>query len=175
MKHPLPIALLVIALLLAVSPLVRRAGQSRSAPGEATTLTNAGPSQPPAEAAGPSPFRSLDIFLDTGTDSLAAYQFEFHAEGDVQLVGIEGGEHAAFREPPRYDPRALTLPQPRAIVAAFNTGDDLPTGKTRIARLMIRVGPGAEPKYHLTLNVAASSEAKRIDDASITFSEGATP
>ena len=59
--------------------------------------------------------------------------------GDVKLVGIEGGEHAAFAQPPYYDPKALL--NERIVIAAFNTAgaDKLPSGKTRVARLMVRV------------------------------------
>src|SRR5688572_2021156 len=58
-----------------------------------------------------SPFRVLDVYVDSGASALAAYQFEFNTAqkdaGELKLVGIEGGEPPAFREPPRYDPRAL--------------------------------------------------------------------
>src|SRR5438067_1034311 len=46
-------------------------------------------------------FRAVDIFVDSKATPLAAYQLEFVADAQrVKLVGIEGGEHAAFREPP---------------------------------------------------------------------------
>src|SRR5437764_15118504 len=53
-------------------------------------------------------FRSIDIFIDSRGAKLAAYQIEFAGESDqVKPVGIEGGEHPAFKEPPYYDPKAL--------------------------------------------------------------------
>jgi hypothetical protein len=134
-------------------------------------------SQPGAEPR--SPFRVLDVYVDSGASSLAAYQFEFNTTqkntGELKLVGIEGGESTAFKEPPRYDPRALAMPGPRVIVAAFNTGKDLPTGKTRVARLMIRVAPGAEIPRELEghLTAAATADAKPIAGATLQIVEGA--
>lgn len=174
------LAVLVLGVLLAVSPLVRRAGRAHSAAPAAGAQPEGAVARPDqfAPAGGSSPFRALDVFIDAGDAPLAAYQFEFWADGgDVKLVGIEGGEHAAFSQPPHYDPRALTLPQPRAIVAAFNTGadKDLPKGKTRVARLMVHVTGAEPPKYHTTLQVAASPDARPIGGARLTISEGATP
>ena len=72
-------------------------------------------------------------------------------------------------------PRALAQTTPRVVVAAFNTGKDLPTGKTRVARLMVRVSPEtALPKQlegHLT--AAATPDAKPIAGATLQIVEGA--
>lgn len=119
-------------------------------------------------------FKAIHIYLDPQAQPLAAYQFEFNAafpegtNGSVKLVGIEGGEHAAFAEPPHYDPQALHADVPRIIIAAFNTGDALPTGKTRIATLHVQVI--GEPDYTLGLKLAASADAKTIP-ASISIGE----
>jgi len=50
----------------------------------------------------------------------------FHDQYEREIVGIEGGEHPAFREPPMYDPKAMQ--HERVIIAAFNTApsDELP-------------------------------------------------
>ena len=166
MTRRLAIFAFVIVTLLALSPLVRRAGRALSQPHPAT-----GAASVPAPSTS---FRLVDVFVDAGDQPLAAYQFEFWGESGVKLVGIEGGEHAAFRDPPRYDPRALTRPEPRAIVAAFDTGKDLPTGRTRVARLMVQVEV-ARPVYHVNLHVAASPDARPIPRATISFAEGAQP
>jgi hypothetical protein len=140
---------------------------------------SAGASQPQAEAR--SPFRVLDVYVDSGANPLAAYQFEFDttqkAAGELKLVGIEGGESEAFKEPPRYDPRALAQKTPRVIIAAFNTGKDLPTGRTRVARLMVRVSPGAAlpPELEGHLTAAATPDAKPIAGAKLQIVEGAKP
>jgi hypothetical protein len=121
-----------------------------------------------------SPFCYVDVFIDPHGTPLAAYQFELRAtSGDVKLVGIEGGEHAAFAKPPYYDAKALL--NERIVIAAFNTGaaETLPSGRTRVARLMVRVGD-ITPKYETTLQVAASADAKPLGGATISIAEGAS-
>jgi hypothetical protein len=117
-------------------------------------------------------FEAVNILIDPHGKPLAAYQFELTAEqGDVTLVGIQGGDHPAYSQAPYYDPHALVAN--RIIIAAFNTGADLPTKKTRVATLMVRVAGAIEPKYNTRLQIAASGDAKAIDaDLSI---EGANP
>ncbi len=88
-------------------------------------------------------FVAIDIYIDSGNTPLAAYQFEFTARG-TKLVGVEGGEHAAFADAPYYDPAALAdngnpRQGERIIVAAFSTEHDLPTGRIRVARLHLQV------------------------------------
>lgn len=127
-----------------------------------------------APAPATSPFRYLDVFIDPHGQPLAAYQFELRPPKGVQLVGIEGGEHKAFASPPYYDPKALGDGE-RIVIAAFDTGAELPAGKTRVARLSVRVGDGqqAKPDYQVTLQVAASSDAKPIEGGTLSTSEGA--
>ena len=126
-----------------------------------------------AAAAGrASRFAAVDVFIDSGASGLAAYQFELTAAGagEIYLVGVEGGEHAAYRDPPYYDERALWKEQ-RIVIADFSTaaGDDLPRGRTRVARVMVYLGEGrdgaaeAPPDYSATLEVAASEDARPID------------
>jgi len=56
-------------------------------------------------------FATVDIRIDPKNHPLAAYQLEVTADSpNVKLAGVEGGEHAAFREPPYYDPAALNQP-----------------------------------------------------------------
>ena len=119
----------------------------------------AAPSTAPADAA--VRFGALDVFVDTGEEFLAAYQVEWKVTaGDVTLVGIEGGDHAAYKEPPHYDPKALS--GGRVIVGAFDTGSDLPRGRTRVARLMVRVRGDAAPAYAATVQAAAGADARSI-------------
>jgi len=106
-------------------------------------------------------FTAIDVHVDSGAQPLAAYQLEFTAiRGDVKLVGIEGGEHAAFASPPYYDPAALM--NHRVILAAFNTGHDLPTGKSRVARLHVQISGDATPEYQIKLTVAASPDGEPV-------------
>ena len=134
-------------------------GTSAAAPASGPTITGAS-------------FTYVDVFVDPQGSPLAAYQFELRATGsDVKLVGVEGGEHAAFAKPPYYDTKALL--NDRIVVAAFNTGSDLPSDKTRVARLMVRTNGPAVPKYDVKLQVAASGDAKPIAHAHVAISEGA--
>ncbi len=115
-------------------------------------------------------FAPLHIYLDSGNRSLAAFQFELKATaGQIEIVGVEGGEHKAFSEPPYYDPAALA--QDRIIIAAFNTGQNLPTGRTRIATIHLQITGDAEPTYELTLTVAGDEDGNEIP-AKITFEKG---
>ena len=85
------------------------------------------------------------------------------------IVGVEGGEHAAFKEPPYYDPKALM--QNRIIIAAFNAGGDLPKSKTRVARLHLRLAANIEPNYQIKLNTAATADGSPIP-AAATIGQG---
>ncbi len=111
-------------------------------------------------------FKVLDIMIDAGDARLAAYQFELIAPEGTVLVGVENGEHAAFADAPHYDPAAIN--SGRIIVAAFNTGDDLPSGKTRVCRLHVQ--ETGSVTYDISLTVAADADGNAID-ASITIHE----
>ncbi len=118
-------------------------------------------------------FQTVDVTLDPKGRPLAAYQLEFVADVNrVKLVGVEGGEHAAFREPPYYDPAALS--NHRVILAAFSTNADLPNDATRIARLHLQVTGDAPPQWSAKLIVASSAASDSIP-ADVSVSEGAKP
>jgi hypothetical protein len=117
-------------------------------------------------------FTTVDIVIDAGDAPLAAYQIEFKATTPgVTIVGIEGGDHPAFSEPPYYDPKAIQ--QERVILASFNTADanDLPTGKTRVATIHLEVSGGIPPQYTIDLAVAADPQGARIEHADVEIQE----
>ena len=115
-------------------------------------------------------FAPLHIYLDSGDKPLAAYQFELKAAaGQIEIVGVEGGEHEAFSEAPYYDPAALA--QDRIIIAAFNTGRNLPAGRTRIATVHLQIKGDVEPAYELNLIVAGDADGEEIP-AELTFEKG---
>lgn len=137
--------------------------------------------KPQAPAPAPAPavrFRAVEVFVDSGDRSLAAYQFEVKAKsGHVLLVGLEGGEHAAFRAEPYYDKTALQggdAAGDRIVVAAFNTGDDLPHGKTRVARLHVQITGDIDPTFETQLQAAADGEGATIP-ATVTLSAAIPP
>ena len=119
--------------------------------------------QQPALEEGRSRFRAMDIYVDSKTTPLAAYQIEFHCtNGVARIVGIEGGEHPAFREAPFYDPKAIQ--HERVIIAAFSEGsaDKLPVGRTRVATIHIQTSVSEEPQFELKIQTAGDSEGKKI-------------
>ena len=136
----------------------------------------AGFAQPqPATEEGRSRFRTIDIFVDSRGNPLAAYQVEFSAtNGVVKIVGIEGGEPEAFRQPPVYDPKAMQ--KDRVIIASFSTAAaaTLPTGKTRVATIHIQVSGDHEPQFQIKLQTAGDSRGRKIS-AQATFEERKLP
>ncbi len=112
-------------------------------------------------------FVSVPVYIDSGGKALAAYQFELKAtKGQIKIVGVENGEAPAYAQPPYYDPAALA--KDRIIIAAFNTGKNLPTGRTRVTSLQLQIIGQVEPQYKLELTVAADADGNEIP-AEITF------
>lgn len=115
-------------------------------------------------------FVPLHIYLDSGREPLAAYQFELKTvSGQVKIVGVEGGDVPAFNDPPYYDPAALA--NDRIIIAAFNADESLPTGKTRIATIHLMITGQGIPEYDIQLTTAANPDGRRIE-AEITYEQG---
>lgn len=133
--------------------------------------------QPPQPTNTSTPrFTHIDVYLDSADTPLAAYQVEFKAADDsTRLVGIEGGEHAAYKDPPYYDPAALadTSGPERVILAAFNTGNDLPAGKSRVARLHLQVTGTVEPQFTTRVMAAATADGAEIP-ITVSLETGAT-
>ncbi len=114
-------------------------------------------------------FAAVDVFVDAKGASLAAYQVELDAERKgIQIVGVEGGEHAAFAQAPYYDPKALQ--DDRIVLAAFSTGKDLPSGRTRVARVHLRIEDGGAAAFTTKLIVAGSQDGKEAS-ATVTMEE----
>lgn len=127
--------------------------------------------QQPAREEGPSRFSAVDIYVDSKSAPLAAYQIEFSAtNGVAKIVGIEGGDSGAFHEPPFYDAKAIQ--HERVIIAAFNTlaADKLPSGKTRIATIHLQITGDQTLRFQLTLQAAANPDGNRIS-ADASFEE----
>ena len=133
-------------------------------------------------------FTPVHIYLDPGGKPLAAYQFELvcsvpvrayspgednasrrHYERQIKIVGVEGGDHPAFKDAPYYDPAALM--NERIIIAAFNTGADLPTTRTRIATIHLQITGDAEPQYEVSLTTAAGATGENVP-VEITLEKG---
>ncbi len=107
-------------------------------------------------------FMPLQITLDPQGQSLAAYQLELRTRsGRVKIVGLEGGDHPAFSQPPYYDAQALM--QDRIIIAAFSTDANLPTTATRVTTVHLQVLGDIDPEFDIDLTVAADSNSQSID------------
>jgi hypothetical protein len=108
-------------------------------------------------------FAVFDVFVDSGQRPLAAWQLDLRAtKGTVKLVGVEGGEHAAFRQPPHYDPKALQGDRVRLAAFSTDVSASLPVGATRVATLHVQVTGRAEPVWTTKAEAAADADGKTI-------------
>ena len=110
-------------------------------------------------------FAALQVYVDSESIPLAAWQFELsERNGLMQVVGVENGESAAFRAAPYFDREAVRLgTADRIIVADFSLENDaLPRGKTRIATIHVRLAGAAEPDYELRLTAAGNAAGANI-------------
>jgi hypothetical protein len=118
---------------------------------------------PAAEPATATRFQAVHVYFDAREEPLAAYQiFLCATTSNVKIVGIEGGEPDAFKQPPYYDPKAIQ--QERVILAAFSTRPkaELPTGKVRVATIQLQVTGDVEPEFETKLQAAANHDGKKI-------------
>jgi hypothetical protein len=107
-------------------------------------------------------FVPVGVYVDSGEKELGVYQIEIKViKGDAKIISVDGGDHAAFKDPPPfYDPAALK--GGRIILAAFSTQDDLPTGKTKVATLHMYVTGDVAAEYEVIVKVAGDGEGKEI-------------
>ena len=107
-------------------------------------------------------FVIVDVLIDPGSESLAAYQLEIAAPAGTKFVGIEGGEHPEFRKAPYYDPKAMQ--SERLIVAAFSVAPDakLPRERTRILTLHLQTASSDTAKLEPQLKLAAKPNGQKI-------------
>jgi len=105
-------------------------------------------------------FRTVDVYVETWDTPLAAYQVEITARDDsAKIVGVEGGEHPAYRSAPYYDPSALH--RDRIVLGGLSTSSDLPTGRTRVASLHM-YEPAGGTDYDVRLVVAGDAAGNSI-------------
>ena len=111
-------------------------------------------------------FTTVDLVLVSETP-IAAWQVELTERGGaMQIVGIERGDDATFRDPPFYDrvvlERAAT---DRVVLASFSMSDaeQLPRGRVRVARVHVRTSGAADPDYEARLVAAGTADGRPID------------
>jgi len=122
-----------------------------------------------AQQSTPGGFAVVDVYVESA-EPLAAWQFELaERRGRMQVVGIEAGGSTGFVEPPYYDRGAVGRgTADRIIVADFSLQDarELPAGRTRVARVHVRLdGATAAPDYELRLVAAGAADGRPIDAA----------
>ncbi len=106
-------------------------------------------------------FETRTVHVDPQGSALAAYQFSvLDPSESATLVGIEGGTHPAFSQPPYYDPEALR--SGRAIVAAYSLAEDLPVRSTHVATLHWMVESDGELELVTTLITASDANGNRV-------------
>ena len=110
-------------------------------------------------------FAAIDVYLET-EEPLAAWQFELDERaGAMAVVGIENGDSAAFAGTPYYDRAAVDSGlADRIIVADYSLGesDVLPSGRTRVATVHVRLDANANPDFDLRLIAAGNAEGRPI-------------
>ena len=111
-------------------------------------------------------FTTVDVFVVSDTP-VAAWQVELtERRGAMQIVGIERGDDATFRDPPFYDRVALERSATdRVVLASFSLSDaaQLPRGKVRVARVHVRATGPAQPDYEARLVAAGTADGRPID------------
>ena len=121
-------------------------------------------------------FTYVNVVIDPHDRPLAAYQLSVVlTTPDAQIVGIEGGDSAAFNAAPYYDPAALQ--KQKVILAAYslNAAKDLPAAKTRVARLHLQLPANATARFTTELNVAATTDGAAIAHATASLQPGENP
>lgn len=108
-------------------------------------------------------FGTVEVWADSGDEPIAAWQVELTAQQrGVRIVGVEGGAHPAYTQPPYYDTRAMQ--NDRVILAALSTADadGLPTGATRVATVHYLSETGQPPRFDSKFVTAANAKDHRI-------------
>jgi hypothetical protein len=103
----------------------------------------------------------MDLWLDSGDRPLAAYQVDIrYDKNTTRIVSVEGGETKAFNAAPYYDTKGME--GGRMILAAFTADEEAPTGRTRVARVHLRIEGGRKPSLTVRLTTAATKNGERI-------------
>ena len=110
-------------------------------------------------------FTTVDLYVVSDTP-VAAWQVELtERRGVMQIVGIERGDDATFRDPPFYDRVALERDATdRLVLASFSLSDtqQLARGRVRIARVHVRATGAAVPDFSARLVAAGTADGQPI-------------
>jgi len=110
-----------------------------------------------ASAERPRVFGTIVLTIDAAGEELAGWQLRADfGKSDARIVGIEGGEHAAFASAPHYDPRALNGGE--IILAALSSHEELPTGPTVVAVIHVEHDRSGLPPLEVSELIAVGSD-----------------
>jgi hypothetical protein len=108
-------------------------------------------------------FFPVEVWGDAGTNRLAAYQVSLECVSEeVMIIGIEGGSHPAFEDPPSYDPRAIQGNRLIAAKFSLKQESELPTGMIRLFTVHLQAPRDAEPEFMLNVMAAGGPGGGRI-------------
>ncbi len=121
-----------------------------------------------------SSFATLIITLDPLGKPLGAYQFELtSAESPFKVLGVEGGDHAAYHHdrPPYFDPVVQEQGSDRLILAEYAlpklTAEALPTTPVVVAKVSVMFDRAVDanelPAITLRLITAGDADGQKID------------
>ena len=110
-----------------------------------------------ASAERPRVFGTIVLTIDTAGQELAGWQLRADfGESDARIVGIEGGENAAFSDAPHYDPRALNGGE--IVLAALSSHQELPTGPTIVAVIHVEHDRSGLPPLEVSELIAVGAD-----------------
>lgn len=114
-----------------------------------------------ADAARPRIFGTIVVTLDPAGQELAGWQLRADfGKSDARIVGVEGGEHPAYADPPHYDPKALNTGE--IILAALGSNEELPTDATIVAILHVEHDRSGLPPLEISEVVAVGADGNEI-------------
>jgi len=107
-------------------------------------------------------FAAFDVFVDSKTEALVAYQVEVTFDkARVKIVGVEGGAPAGWQSAPYYDRKGM---ESGVLVLGAFTPDDAQstTGRVRVARLHLEIQGAGTPALAIRVVTAAKPGGTRI-------------
>jgi len=108
-------------------------------------------------------FAVFDVFVDSGAEPLAAYQLKISDEkAAVKILSVEGGEHASFAKPPKFDEKAIQRDVIKLAAFSLETREKLPSGRVRVASLHVEAGPEMTPDWKAVVEAAGGPGGRKI-------------
>ena len=108
-------------------------------------------------------FAVFDVYVDARGEPLAAYQLKISDKNAaIKIVSVEGGEHASYKEAPKFDPKAIQRNVIKIAAFSLDARGKLPAGRVRVASLHVEIGPGLTPEWRTVVEAAARPGGEKI-------------